>query len=352
LVLGGRLVVNVASRAPFNATQIELAWGLGLMLVSLWLTARGKLEQAGLTLIAALTALVCALVWSNEGLHDTALLAFPGLLIFCGLLLPLRYFYGLLGCMVAFLSFVGWRTVNGIQVMVTDPSYTDTLRTIDLLLILALSGLCVQMMISDLHKALHKSQQSRLELEQSQANLTYMAQHDTLTGLPNRRMGRDRISQALQHARRRGTHVAVLFVDLDNFKSINDAYGHDFGDRFLKNVAERLLAAVREADIVSRQGGDEFVIGITDVADSTVIPTVALKVLSLLREPVSFDDHGVFASCSIGIAVFPDDGDNFDTLLQLADQAMYQAKSSGRNTYCFSTPLQNDTLDLIAPEMS
>ncbi|APW41722.1 GGDEF domain-containing protein [Rhodoferax saidenbachensis] len=352
LALAARLVVNMAIGSPFNATQIELTAGLGLVLLSLWLARRNALDNAGLLLLASLSAMAGALVWSNEGMYDTALLAFPGLLIFCGLLLPLRYFYGLLALMLGFIFILGWRTMAGIHVPVVDPSYTQNQRTLDLLLILALSGLCVQMMISDLHKALHKSQQSRQELEQSQANLTYMAQHDALTGLPNRRMGRDRISQAMQHARRRGSHVAVLFVDLDNFKSINDVYGHDFGDKFLKSVAERLLAAVREADIVSRQGGDEFVIGITDVVDSKVIPAVALKVLSLLREPVSFDGQGVFASCSIGIAIFPDDGDNFDALMQLADQAMYQAKKSGRNTYCFSTPQQSDTLDLVAPEIS
>jgi len=347
LALAARIVVNLCVGSPFNATQIELSCGLGLLLLALWLTRRQQLDHAGLVLIASLTAMVCALIWSNEGLNDAALLAFPGLLIFSGLLLPLRYFYGLLVFMLAFICLVGWRTMAGGFAPEVDPSYTEGQRTIDLLLILAVSGLCIQMMIRDLHKALHKSQQAKLALEQSQANLTYMAQHDALTGLPNRRMGRDRISQAMQQAKRHGSRVAVLFVDLDNFKSINDAYGHDFGDKFLKSVSERLLAAVREADIVCRQGGDEFVIGLTDLMDRKVIPAVANKVLSLMREPVSFGGQGVFASCSIGIAIFPDDGEHYDALLQLADMAMYQAKNAGRNAFCFSTPQDTDTLDLM-----
>ncbi len=347
LALLARMVVNVLVGSPFNATQVELGCGLCLLVLALWLTWRRRLELAGLVLVASLTAMVCALVWSNEGLNDAALLVFPGLLMFCGLLLPLRYFYGLLVYMLAFIGLVGWRSMAGGFAPQIDPSYTDGQRMMDLLLILAVSGLCIQMMISDLHKALHKSQQTTHALERSQANLTYMAQHDALTGLPNRRMGRDRISQAMQQAKRHGARVAVLFVDLDNFKSINDAYGHDFGDKFLKSVSERLLAAVRESDIVSRQGGDEFIIGLTDIMERKVIPAVANKVLSLLREPVSFGGQGVFASCSIGIAIFPDDGENFDALLQLADMAMYQAKNAGRNGFCFSTPQDTDTLDLM-----
>jgi diguanylate cyclase (GGDEF)-like protein len=136
----------------------------------------------------------------------------------------------------------------------------------------------------------------------------------------------------------------VLFVDLDNFKTINDTLGHDKGDIFLQQVAARLVDSVRKMDIVSRQGGDEFLIGITDARDVDAISTAANNILTKLAEPFPIDEMQISVSCSIGIAVFPDDGETFETLVQLADLSMYQAKEAGRNAFRFYDSTMNSSI--------
>jgi diguanylate cyclase (GGDEF)-like protein len=165
-------------------------------------------------------------------------------------------------------------------------------------------------------------------------------------------MGRDRIEQSIVLARRRNTGVAVLFVDMDNFKAINDSLGHQAGDEFLKIIALRLLGAVRESDSVIRHGGDEFVIAMDDVQDSAGVAKIASAVMAALAQPLVLRGTEVAASCSIGISMFPADAEDYENLLRLADIAMYQAKQAGRNSYQFYDPVlhsDNQTsLHLIA----
>jgi diguanylate cyclase len=158
---------------------------------------------------------------------------------------------------------------------------------------------------------------------------------DELTHLPNRAAMLDRAAQAIANARRRGACFALLFVDLDNFKHINDKHGHDIGDKALCLSAERMLAAVREMDTVSRHGGDEFLILLTDLAEPADAGTVAEKLIASLKLPAEIDGVAVRLSASIGIAIFPDDGSDVDTLLKLADVAMYQSKRRGAGGIAF-----------------
>lgn len=172
----------------------------------------------------------------------------------------------------------------------------------------------------------HKAAEAKIEL---------LAHHDALTGLPNRLLLNDRVEQAIVHAERQNGKVALLFLDLDNFKTINDSLGHPVGDLLLQQVAHRLHGCVRESDTISRQGGDEFVIVLSDLENSETISALASKILQQLLSPFTVDQHELSTSISIGIAVYPDDGLDFNTLLQKADTAMYQAKEGGRNTYRF-----------------
>lgn len=161
----------------------------------------------------------------------------------------------------------------------------------------------------------------------------HLAIHDALTGLPNRRLFMDRLEQALIHARRHKTLVGVLFIDLDNFKRVNDTLGHAIGDQLICNVAKRLRAAVREEDIVARLGGDEFVVVVGRVSDVAQILYIVDKMLAVMGAPYQISERELFNSCSIGIGVYPIDGDNSSDLLKNADTAMYHAKSSGKNRY-------------------
>ena len=176
----------------------------------------------------------------------------------------------------------------------------------------------------------------------AQEQIEYQAYHDVLTGLPNRLLFRDRISIALAHARRAGRTVAVMFLDLDQFKLVNDTLGHTVGDRLLQAIGARLVNCVRAEDTVARMGGDEFTILLADLADRSNAATVALKVLDAVRHPVIVDQHELFVSTSIGISTFPDDGDDAEMLLKNADRAMYYAKELGRDNYQYATPHEGE----------
>ncbi|MFO7766066.1 MAG: diguanylate cyclase [Pelovirga sp.] len=179
---------------------------------------------------------------------------------------------------------------------------------------------------------------SRHKLYEQQ--LQYQATHDTLTGLVNRSLLHDRIDQAIHQAQRNNRSVALLLLDLDEFKMINDTLGHAIGDKLLCEAASRLKGIVRETDTVARLGGDEFVVLLTDLSDRDKVKLIAEKILSCLNRPFDLAGHRVSLSSSIGISFYPEDGDNNDSLIRYADIAMYQAKKR-RNAYRFYTPDMN-----------
>ena len=202
---------------------------------------------------------------------------------------------------------------------------------------------------------MHGVMQDITERKHAEDQIRQLANYDSLTGLPNRRFFRDQFAATLERARAHGTQAAVLFIDVDRFKQINDTLGHQVGDQLLREVARRLYQAVRESDTVARGsdavaglgnpapmspafgnsvarlGGDEFTILLTDLADKTVVARVAQRLLEVLRLPVQCAGNEVFATASIGVAVFPDDGDDVETLVRKADIAMYAVKDTGRN---------------------
>ena len=163
--------------------------------------------------------------------------------------------------------------------------------------------------------------------------MAHSAQHDCLTGLLNRLMLNDRIAQSISRAHRQGKHIAVLFLDLDRFKYINDSLGHAIGDKLLQSVAKRLSASVRSSDTVSRQGGDEFVILLAEIANSEDVATSAKKILQSLSLPHLIEGHYLDIDGCIGISVYPQDGEDAETLIKNADTAMYHAKARGRNNF-------------------
>jgi diguanylate cyclase (GGDEF)-like protein/PAS domain S-box-containing protein len=165
--------------------------------------------------------------------------------------------------------------------------------------------------------------------------MSELAQFDVLTGLPNRGHLNDRIGQAITAAHRRSGKFAVLFLDLDHFKHINDSLGHPIGDKLLQSVAKRMASCVRESDTISRQGGDEFIVLLSEIADAKNAALCAQKLLTMLRAPNFIGHHGLEISASIGISIYPDDGLDPETLIKTADTAMFQAKEHGRNNYKF-----------------
>jgi diguanylate cyclase (GGDEF)-like protein len=175
----------------------------------------------------------------------------------------------------------------------------------------------------------------RERLEEHTARNEYLATHDELTSLPNRKVLAEVVPYLMAQARRRGTKLMLLFLDLDHFKHINDSFGHGFGDAVLKVIAQRLKASVRESDIVTRLGGDEFVIVLTDIRQIEVLNSVVTKILRAVEQPVVVENHQLFITASIGAALSPDDGEDLVSLLKNADAAMYRAKEEGRNVCRF-----------------
>jgi diguanylate cyclase (GGDEF)-like protein/PAS domain S-box-containing protein len=171
--------------------------------------------------------------------------------------------------------------------------------------------------------------------------MTHSAEHDVLTDLPNRVLLGDRITVAIAAAQRQSRTIAVMFLDLDNFKHINDSLGHPCGDKLLQSIAKRLLENVRDTDTVSRQGGDEFVILLTELQQPEYAAITALRLLQVVAEPHLIDHHDLHITSSIGVSVYPDDGLDAETLIKNADAAMYQAKENGRQSYQFFKPEMN-----------
>jgi diguanylate cyclase (GGDEF)-like protein/PAS domain S-box-containing protein len=193
----------------------------------------------------------------------------------------------------------------------------------------------------------HDVARSRLMSEQ----MAHRARHDHLTGLANPGLLAERLDQVLHLARRNRQQAALLFVDLNGFKDVNDRHGHDFGDQVLKTVARRLEACVRESDTVCRRGGDEFVILLAEIDCRRDAAKVADKVLAAISAPQVIDGHAMRVSASIGISLYPDDGDDATALLRCADVAMYQAKAGGQNGYRFAAPvLRCWTAQMATPE--
>jgi diguanylate cyclase (GGDEF)-like protein len=171
--------------------------------------------------------------------------------------------------------------------------------------------------------------------------IAHTAEHDVLTGLPNRVLLNDRISQAIAAAKRHSKQLAVLFLDIDGFKHINDSLGHPVGDKLLRSISQRLLECVRGGDTVSRQGGDEFVVLLSELTQPRGAAIMAGRMLQAVAASHSVDVHELHVTASIGVSVYPDDGLNAETLIKNADTAMYQAKENGRQSYQFFTPSMN-----------
>jgi diguanylate cyclase (GGDEF)-like protein len=175
------------------------------------------------------------------------------------------------------------------------------------------------------------------QAKEFEAQLQYLAHHHPLTKLPNRLVLNARLNNSLSLARRSQSKLAILFIDLDRFKQINDSLGHAVGDLVLKQAAERFQQVVRSTDTVAHLGGDEFVILLEQITEPRNAAAIATKILNLLSYPLVFSDLQVSISASIGISLFPDDSDNALDLLKNADTAMYRSKKNGGNTYHFYT---------------
>lgn len=177
----------------------------------------------------------------------------------------------------------------------------------------------------------------------AEKRLENLAHRDTLTGLSNRYMFIDRLEVAVRQAQRDNRKLAVMFVDLDRFKNINDTLGHAAGDEVLREVARRMKSCLREVDLIARYGGDEFTVTLTNVTEAAGIDHVANKIIDTFQQPIKLEEGKVSIGCSIGISIYPDDSADFEGLIKYADVAMYASKENGESCYQYHTPTVTET---------
>nr|CBA27777.1 hypothetical protein Csp_A03980 [Curvibacter putative symbiont of Hydra magnipapillata] len=312
---------------------LSLGLGAALMLPCQWLNHRGHHEAAAGMVLSVATLSLFSIMWFSDGLRDSSLLGYPVILIGAGQLLKPRHFWMLLTFMLGCVVMLGLGTLNGWRTGITSGTELD--RLTDSVSILLINGFLIWFLTYDMQNALVRLRAQIARFHASEKNLTYLAQHDGLTRLPNRILGNELLTEAMRVAAEEKNLVAMLFVDLDNFKDVNDSLGHSAGDDFLVQVAQRLRESVRQSDIVCRQGGDEFLIGLTGLQHPDAVAKVSQDILQKMQAPFQLRGIEVLASCSIGIALYPQHGNSFDELMRHADLAMYHAKEAGRNTFRF-----------------
>lgn len=312
---------------------LSLGLGAALMLPCQWLNHRGHHEAAAGMVLSVATLSLFSIMWFSDGLRDSSLLGYPVILIGAGQLLKPRHFWMLLTFMLGCVVMLGLGTLNGWRTGITSGTELD--RLTDSVSILLINGFLIWFLTYDMQNALVRLRAQIARFHASEKNLTYLAQHDGLTRLPNRILGNELLTEAMSLATEEKNLVAMLFVDLDNFKDVNDSLGHSAGDDFLVQVAQRLRESVRQSDIVCRQGGDEFLIGLTGLQHPDAVAKVSQDILQKMQAPFQLRGIEVLASCSIGIALYPQHGNSFDELMRHADLAMYHAKEAGRNTFRF-----------------
>ena len=295
----------------------------------LWALHTAQLRLASGLLLVTAVVTISLLVWQNAGLRDPAMLAYPGILVFASTMAGRRLFIAELATILAFLGLVAAGNVQGWHV--NEVPVHSIANLVDVGVVLSITAFVVWLLARDLRSAVAELRAENARVHESRAHIEFLATHDPLTGLPNRLLARDRFAQATVHAQRDQSGVALLFLDLDDFKHINDSLGHPTGDKLLRAVSHRLTSNLRAGDTVCRQGGDEFLILLVNVGHEDDIAEIGVKLLAQLTAPFVVDGHEISSSGSLGIALYPHDGSDFDELLKKADMAMYSAKSAGRN---------------------
>jgi diguanylate cyclase (GGDEF)-like protein len=333
----------------YRSAFVILATGIFLFTVD-WAIYRNRPVVAASILLISLTLTLSYLAWSGSGLRDVSLLGFAGVLVFAGALGNKRLLASLLGLMVIVLLVIGFVNERGIYLHHIAPINIATCAIA--IIVLCSVGLAAWLFASDYRAALDELARENERVRTVKNHIEHMALHDPLTGLPNRIMAQNNFAQIYQQAKAQEQLLGIIFIDLDNLKPINDSLGHQAGDQILKEVALRLLSYTKKVDNVCRFGGDEFIVFMPNIQSEEDASKASLEILQLVSENYLYRNIEIFCTCSIGIALAPQDGEDLDTLIKKADIAMYHSKDSGRNSFRFFNPAINrnmfDHISLIS----
>jgi len=316
--------------------QAPLLAGVALLGVALWMQQRGRVEQSLMMVLWVMTFVATAMIWMHGGIRDLVVLAYPCILVLAAMALSRRRLVVLGGAMVLSLGLLVWGESSGwYQPNVPPVGPWSFVNGALILVVVAVIG---RTMARDLQAAVSRAESESSRAKDSAVRLAFLVQHDALTGLPNRLLVQDRFVQAEARARREGRPLALVVIDLDDFRRVNDSLGHAVGDAVLQRMAERLRLVVADTDTLGRLGGDEFVVLATEAGDPDALGVLAQRLLDGLAEPFERDGLAIACGSSIGIAQYPRDGNSFESLLNRAEAALARAKADGRNGFRFADP--------------
>jgi diguanylate cyclase (GGDEF)-like protein len=323
----------VALAVANGITFIIFTIGLCSLIIAFGLASKHKLQSSAYILLGSMASMLFALALTGAGLFDLAILGYPGLLIFSVILGGVGLFIPVLTLVSVLCVVIAWLTLQGI-ITPQIPTLSWS-HLIFILVIFVVTGFSVYILVNDIKRLMRSLQRENAKVEQSKVEIQHIAHHDSLTNLPNRFYGEVLFSQALAASAEKQQKLALLFIDLDNFKPVNDALGHAAGDQLLEQLTQRLSKVLRPDQHLIRFGGDEFLLLAPFSNDNRQLGKLAEIMIRQCASEFDILQNRVVVSASLGIACAPEDGTDFKQLCRRADLAMYQAKEDGRNTYHF-----------------
>lgn len=316
----------------FDAIALFFAIGVIAGLV-LYIRSSEVKVRVGAVFTSIITLLVLAIMWTSNGIKDNAMFALPVILMFTALTGSRSWFYVLLIVMAINMMTMG--ILGHLGIFEPRPATHSLSSAFDLTLILLLTGYAVHILMTDNLGLVNELEEEIQHANTNRDKLAYAAYHDALTGLPNRSMAATVFKDVLERTRRSRKTAVFLYIDLDDFKSVNDIYGHTQGDIFLQNVSLRLRSEMRQTDCLFRIGGDEFLILLEGFKTEDDIVTVVDKLVTAISKPIPVSNTQVSCTPSIGIVKIPDDATDFETATKRADMSMYKAKADAAKAFYF-----------------
>jgi len=323
----------IAAFISYGIAQLLFITGCIALICSIGFSVNKRPLPAAYILLWSMTIMLSALAFLGAGMLDYALLGYPGLLMYAAILGSVALFYSLLLFVLATCTLLTWLTLSGLLV-----PHTQVLSWFDLIfvfIILTVTAMSVYLMVKDMRNLMKVLHQENIKVKHSRVKIERLAHYDLLTGLPNRVFGEQLYLQQLNYCQEKQLQLAVLFLDLDNFKPVNDALGHSAGDILLSQLSSRLNSCLNEQQHVIRFGGDEFLFLVPYEQSTDSLTVLANRIITETVKPFNIMHTQLQISGSVGIAVASADDDEFSVLCRKADMAMYKAKEDGRNTFRF-----------------
>ena len=284
-------------------------------------------------LLVALSSMLFALSATGAGTFDIAMLGYPAIIIFAALLGGIGLFGTVLSLVLVQCIILTWLVMKGV-ITPNSPKLTWSHLTF-IMIIFVITGFCVFILVQDIRRLMTSLQLEYTKVKKNREHIQYLAHHDPLTNLPNRLLGERLFNEKLAQSEANGLQLALAFIDLDNFKPVNDALGHSAGDRFLQHISQLINEKLSDDECLIRFGGDEFIVLAANITDRKHIETLCERLIEWCSSEFEVFQTNIVVSASIGVAVAPKDGAKFKQLCRKADVAMYEAKRNGRNRFEF-----------------